>query len=73
MPRNKERLRREALDSTRFRGHNMRVFHWDRTLDRWRGFSTCRECGMYVQVLTHPMPNDIDIGGEAVATNCPYK
>lgn len=73
MPSIKERLRRAALDATKFRGHTMRFFHWDQVPDRGRGFSTCRKCGMYVQILTHPMPNDIDIGGEAVATNCPYK
>lgn len=27
-------------------------------------------CGCYVQVLTKPQPNQIDIGGDAVTLNC---
>lgn len=38
---------------------------------RFRRHSKCRRCGMGVQILTHPAPNEIDIGGEAVALNCP--
>jgi hypothetical protein len=33
--------------------------------------ATCKKCGMWVQVLPHPMSNEINIGGTAVALNCP--
>ncbi len=29
-------------------------------------------CGAWVQVETNPMPNSIDIGGPAVAIDCPH-
>lgn len=34
---------------------------------------TCRTCGRWVQVNTLPGPNEIDIGGPAVALNCEDK
>ena len=62
-----ERLRISALESCNFRGHKMRPFshkyrHW------WS--SECKMCGMEVQIIDNPQPNDIDIGGEAVALHC---
>ena len=33
--------------------------------------ATCQNCGMHVACNSHPAPNDINIGGEAVALNCP--
>jgi hypothetical protein len=32
--------------------------------------NVCTKCGKYVQVCTKPQPNEIDIGGTAVALNC---
>jgi hypothetical protein len=38
----------------------------------WRmGYSNCIRCGKEVEVLTHPLPNEIEVGGSAVAENCP--
>ena len=30
-------------------------------------------CGAEVQIVTRPMPNEIDIGGSAIAMNCPVR
>ena len=61
------KLQRSALESCNFRGHTMSEF-------RFTGAhctaSECTKCGMQVACDTHPAPNDIDIGGEAVALNC---
>jgi len=61
-----ERLKREALESCRFRGHIMKRF-----LD-FKDFSvsSCKICDMQVVVVPHPLPNGIEISGEAVALHC---
>lgn len=65
-----ERLRREAKATAERRGHDMENF--DRA--HWRipgnGSSECKRCGAYVRINCNPMPNEIDIGGDAVAVNC---
>ncbi|HUV84115.1 MAG TPA: hypothetical protein VMV86_00305 [Methanosarcinales archaeon] len=60
-------LKREAIESTTFRGHDMG--EWN---DVYKGTSVChcKVCNMQVAVTTNPAPNDIDIGGEAVALGC---
>lgn len=65
-----EHLRREALKSTTFRGHRMRRFQYHRHAGRTVGRSDCMLCGAGVVVNTKPLPNEIDIGGEAVALHC---
>ena len=78
-------LKSEAENSCEFRGHNMewnRPAHysqWGLQHIVWSNTSTvkskqraeCVECGMEVFLTTKPEPNGIDIGGEAVALNCP--
>jgi len=60
-------LRRQALESAKWRGHDM---------GRWEVItghlcrSTCKKCSKEVDVNTKPAPNEIDIGGEAVALGC---
>lgn len=65
-----DKLKREARQAATYRGHRLSPF---RTLKaagvRKVGRAAC-PCGMDVQVETHPAPNSIDIGGEAVALNC---
>lgn len=34
------------------------------------GTIECVFCGMQVVINTHPMPNEVDIGGKAVALHC---
>jgi len=62
-----ERLRKEALESCKFRGHKMRPF--DRTSRHW-WYSECHICGKHVLVNDNPTPNGIEISGEAVALSC---
>jgi len=64
-----ERLRKEATESAELRGH---------TLGRWEHFddnalAKCINpgCGACAQIIPRPMPNDIEIGGTAVALDCP--
>ena len=64
-------LKLEAENSCLYRGHNMK---WDRvykfTIKGSRN-AECKYCGMTVSIKTHPQPNDIDIGGNAVTLTCP--
>lgn len=65
-----ERLRKAALKSCKWREHKMDQF---KTVDPSRPHykeATCKRCGMVVGINAKPMPNDIEIGGEAVALNC---
>ena len=64
-----DRLRKEALESCKFRGHNMWKF--DRYMFTWS--SKCRSCGMGVYITNRPAPNEIEICGEAVALHCTGK
>lgn len=59
-------LMHEATVACELRGHK---------LDKWDVFENeamnkCILCGKDVQVIVNPRPNEIDIGGEAVALNC---
>lgn len=60
------RLKHEALESCRFRKHNMNKF--ERT--KYGYYARCRNCGMKVYITLNPSPNDIEIGGEAIALTC---
>ncbi len=64
-------LKAEATEAASFRGHRLiwcAPWHGERASIQ-RGI--CERCGMEVDVCNNPMPNGIDIGGEAVALNCP--
>ena len=61
------RLKLDALESCKYRGHDMKRF---KTLKPGVALSECRRCKMYVMVNVKPLPNDIDIGGSAVALGC---
>ena len=67
-----ERLKRQALKSCALRGHKMGNFGFTIMAGGMgvKGGYTCIKCGRMVQVNTNPAPNEIDIGGEAVALNC---
>jgi hypothetical protein len=61
-------LIKSAKEASTWRGHKMERFNHNE--DGKRAYSKCSCCGMTVVVNTRPMPNDIDICGEAVALNC---
>ena len=64
------RLKTEALRSTKSRGHVMG--EWEQGKHSWSAFASCEclKCGKGVQVESTPALNSIDIGGEAVALSC---
>jgi len=62
-----DRLKREAMEACTHRGHTMYRWH---DFNSTNAVSACVYCGKEVQVLTKPRPNEIDIGGEAVALGC---
>lgn len=69
-PKSLPTLKREAQRSTNHRGHRMA---WTLYLEEPRGpflYAQCRHCGAYVQVLDKPRPNEIEVGGTAVALDC---
>lgn len=61
-----DRLRHEALQSCKARGHVMgrfiRVGTWS--------YCWCKVCNAWVAIDPEPAPNSIDISGSAVAINC---
>jgi hypothetical protein len=61
-----ESLQEECADSMRYRGHDPVCVQVTEDMALY----VCMNCGMEAQVLSWPMPNQIDIGGEAVALNC---
>lgn len=68
------RLKAQALESCRFRGHKMGKFFEVLPL-YWAGkarvfIATCKVCGKEVAVNLKPAANEIEIGGEAVALGC---
>lgn len=63
-----DKLMREARKVMRWRGHNP-ITDWKETGRAM--LHCCNEgCNMGVHVIVKPQPNEIDIGGEAVALNC---
>jgi hypothetical protein len=69
-------LKVEARIACEARGHDMKYFDTLARPNPLMGIqgtvarTHCRKCGREVQVETHPAPNSIDIGGEALAINC---
>ena len=60
-----------AEHSTKFREHVLNdywILYY--SLSRLTAHNNCIYCNMGVQVNTNPLPNQIDIGGEAVALTC---
>ena len=61
-----ESLKKEATKSCKRRNHKMGA--WVDTKNS--AHCQCLNCGAFVQVVTRPLPNDIHIGGTAVALQC---
>jgi len=64
------RLKQEAIEACNFRGHKMKRFTNCKYGTGKMAFSHCSICNKEVVVNAKPLPNEIDIGGEAVALNC---
>jgi hypothetical protein len=62
-----QRLQAQARMSAENRGHTLAPFS---LLAPGNAVSKCTVCNREVQVLTKPAPNQIDVGGEAVALRC---
>ena len=66
------RLKKSAYESATWHGHIMS--HWrtwvDGQMQRSRFTSECVLCNRGMQVILRPLPNEIDISGEAVAVDC---
>ena len=72
------KLKKEARESCEWREHKMGNFKLIPTTRygvscKEKAEATCKACGMSVWVDTKPLPNGIDICGEAVALNCTKK
>lgn len=64
-------LKSEALKSAKLGGHMMKTFTVNDNLDT--GYTDCKNCGKYAQVLVYPSPNQINIDGDAISTSCDTK
>lgn len=62
------RLKASAEESARLRGHALGP--WLEGHTKFARRASCSRCGREVVVNTWPAPNEIDIGGEAVAVGC---
>jgi hypothetical protein len=65
-------LAQQATRIAEWRGHELCAFHWEETPSTFRiiGSASCTTCEKGVVVNTDPVPNDIDISGQAIALNC---
>jgi hypothetical protein len=62
-----QNLKKSAERSAQYRRHNLAP--WQKISDKiYR--ATCKDCEKSVDVNLHPLPNEIAIGGEAVALGC---
>lgn len=67
-----ETLRKNARASAKWRGHAMKKFirYGGSVPNKTNYYSECKICRAYMIVNLNPAPNEIDIGGSAVAINC---
>jgi hypothetical protein len=68
-----DQLQQEATECCERRGHKLgkwNIFHGE---SRSLANNECTVCGAEVQCNSRPMPNQIEIGGDALALNCPAK
>jgi hypothetical protein len=68
-------LIRHAREAALWRGHDMKpakIICQNRKMvnDPKQADYVCRKCGAWFQCLTDPLPNQIDVGGNALAIGC---
>lgn len=61
-------LKAKAREAATWRGHHLGNFIASK--DGTKARAECKRCKCSVGVNTHPLPNEIDIAGEAIAINC---
>jgi len=69
-PSDLETLKEEANQVALARGHALGDWEYFKRSKGRGANNKCMVCGREVQVLENPLPNEIDVGGEAVALNC---
>src|SRR5262245_33173198 len=62
-------LRKAARIAAAERGHDLAPFQTLRSRANMQQ-TECRSCNAHVTVTTRPLPNEVDIGGSAVAVSC---
>ncbi len=66
-----ERLRIQAIEATTARGHTLERFrHYGPPWAHRLANARCAVCRREVHINARPYPNEIDIGGRALAINC---
>ena len=63
-------LKRQATECAEWRGHKLVWSAPHRGEYRSVQYAECCKCGASVSISTNPLPNEIDIGGSAVAIGC---
>ena len=58
----------EAEESANWRRHTLS--DWDKFRNGTAASAICEVCGMGVDVTCKPRPNEINVGGRAMALNC---
>lgn len=61
-------LKKEGLKIAKFRGHQMG--EWKDYKNNTISICECIHCGAYLSANTKPLPNDIDLSGDALAIGC---
>ena len=66
-----DKLKMIARQACTYRGHVLPK-GWKNLTPRptRKAHTECLACGMYVQVTRFPAPNEIEVGGSAVAMDC---
>lgn len=65
-----DRLIKEAREAAEWRGHKIPRFTHSNSMAR--AYTGCLLCGKRVYADADPLPNGIEIGGNAVAVDCEY-
>ena len=60
-------MMQEAREAATFRGHEVK--NWN-VLGNDCYLLVCKDCKMEVMVKEFPLPNEIQVGGEAIALSC---
>ena len=64
-----DELKLQAEESSNWREHELG--QWlEHSWNPRKFYCHCIKCNMQVIVTLNPLPNEIDIGGEAIALNC---